>query len=119
MAFVGATDPPRSQASAEPVWAPSLHQGDVVVWDNIKPHQAAGAAAAVEPAGARRLPLPSYRPEDHPIEEMVSQVKQLLRRSEARVNDELSEAMAEAMRCVTPEDILGWFRHAGLCAAHG
>jgi hypothetical protein len=50
---------------------------------------------------------------------MFSKVKQLLRRVEARVKDELSEAMAEAMRRVTPEDILGWFRHAGLCAAHG
>jgi hypothetical protein len=36
-----------------------------------------------------------------------------------RAKDERYEAMAEAMRSVTPEDILGGFRHAGLCAAHG
>jgi transposase len=115
MAFVGATDTPRFEAYAEPIGAPSLHEGEVVVWDHIKPHQAAGAAAAVEQAGARRVPLPPYSPEYSPIEERFSKVKQGLRRVKARAKDELDEAM----RSVTPEDILGWFRHAGLCAAHG
>jgi transposase len=119
MAFVGATDTPLFEAYAEQILAPSLHEGDVVVWDNIKPHQAAGAAAAVERAGAQLLPLPPYSPEYNPIEEMFSKVKQFLRRAEARANDQLYEAMAEAMRRVTPKDILGWFRHAGLCADHG
>src|SRR5262249_20136888 len=79
----------------------------------------AGAAAAVEQAGARLLPLPPYSPEYSPIEEMFSKVKQGLRRAKARGKDQLYEAMAEVMRSVTSEDILGWFRHAGLCAAPG
>src|SRR5262249_53412711 len=60
MAFVGATDTPLFEAYVEQILAPSLYKGDVVVWDNIKPHQSAGAAAAVEQAGARLLPLPPY-----------------------------------------------------------
>jgi hypothetical protein len=32
---------------------PALHAGDVVTLDNIKPHLAAGVAAAVERAGVR------------------------------------------------------------------
>jgi transposase len=119
MAFPGATDTPTFEAYVEQVLAPQLHAGDVVIWDNIKPHQAAGAAAAVEQAGARLVPLPPYSPEDNPIEEMFSKVKQILRRAEARAEDQVYEAMVEAMRRVTPKDILGWFRHAGLCAAHG
>jgi transposase len=119
LAFPGATDTETFEAYVEQVLVPALHEGDVVVWDNIKPHQAAGAAMAVEQAGARLVPLPPYSPEYSPIEEMFSKVKQLLRRAEARAKEELYEAMAEAMRRVTPEDILGWFRHAGLCAAHG
>jgi len=119
MAFEGATDTPLFEAYVEQILVPSLHEGDVVVWDNIKPHQSAGAAAAVEQAGARLLPLPPYSPEYTPIEEMFSKVKQGLRRAKARGKDALYEAMAEVMRSVTPEDILGWFRHAGLCAAHG
>ena len=46
-------------------------------------------------------------------------VKETLRRAEARVEDELYEVLGEALRRVTPEDILGWFQHAGLCATHG
>jgi hypothetical protein len=50
---------------------------------------------------------------------MFSKVKQGLRRAEARAKAELYEALGETLRQVTPEDILGWFQHAGLCATHG
>jgi transposase len=103
LAFPGATDTETFAAYVEQVLVPALHQGDVVVWDNLQSHQAAGAAAAMEQAGARLLPLPQYSREHSPIEERFSHVKQVLRRAEARAKDEL----AEAMRRVTPEDILG------------
>ena len=63
------------------------------------------------------LPLPPYSPDYTPIEEMLSKVKQGLRRAEARTR--LYEAVGEALRRVTPQNILGWFRHAGLCATPG
>jgi transposase len=91
----------------------------VVVWDNLKPHLTAGVAASIERAGARVLPLPPYRPDYTPIEEMWSKVKQWLRRAGVRAKDALYDVLGEALRQVTPEDILGWFRHAGLCATHG
>jgi hypothetical protein len=50
---------------------------------------------------------------------MFSKVKTTLRRSAARSKDDLDEALGEALRRVTPQDILGWFQHAGLCATHG
>ena len=98
---------------------PELHPGDVVVFDNLKPHLSAGVTEAIEGAGARVLPLPPSSPDDPPIEEMFSKVKQGLRRAKARVKTELYETLGEVLKQVTPEDILGWFRHAGLCAAHG
>ncbi len=98
---------------------PALHAGDVVTLDNIKPHLAAGVAAAVEGAGVRVLPLPPYSPDYNPIEEMFSKVKEVLRRAGARAKDELYDASSEALWQVAPEDILGWFQHAGLCATHG
>ena len=40
---------------------PALHAGDVVTLDNIKPHLAAGVAAAIAGAGARVvLPFSPY-----------------------------------------------------------
>jgi transposase len=119
LAFPGATDTAAFQTYVEQALVPELHEGDVVVFDNLKPHRTAGVAAAIEGAGARVLPRPPYSPDYTPIEEMFSKVKQGLRRAEARAKAELYEALGETLRRVTPEDILGWFRHAGLCATHG
>ena len=65
------------------------------------------------------LPLPPYSPDYTPIEEMYSKVKQGLRRAAARTKPKLYEALGEVLRQITPQDILGWFRHAGLCATPG
>jgi transposase len=119
LAFPGATDTAAFQTYVEQALVPERHEGDVVVFDNLKPHLTAGVAAAIERAGARVLPLPPYSPDYTPIEEMFSKVKQGLRRAEARAKAELYEALGETLRQVTPEDILGWFQHAGLCATHG
>jgi transposase len=119
LAFPGSTDTAAFQTYVEQALVPELHEGDVVVFDNIKPHLAAGVAESIERAGAQVLPLPPYSPDYTPIEEMFSKVKQGLRRAEARAKAELYVALGETLRRVTPEDILGWFRHAGLCATHG
>ena len=118
-AFPGATDTAAFLTYVEQALVPALHAGDVVVLDNIKPPKAAGVVAAIENAGASVLPLPPYSPDYTPIEEMFSKVKEALRRAEARVKDELYDVLGAALREVTLEDILGWFRHAGLCATHG
>ncbi len=119
LAFPGSTDTAAFRTYVEPVLVPELHQGEVVVFDNLKPHRSAGVAASIEGAGARVLPLPPYSPDYTPIEEMFSKVKQGLRRAGARARAKLYDALGEVLRQVTPEDILGWFRHAGLCATHG
>ena len=116
VAFPGATDTAAFQTYVKQVLVPALHAGDVVVWDNLKPHLAAGVASAIEGAGASLLPLPPYSPDYTPIEEMFSKVKEALRRVGARAKAELYEALGEAMKRVTPQDILGWFQHAGLSA---
>jgi transposase len=114
-AFPGATDTAAFQTYVDQVLVPALHTGDVVVLDNLKPHLGSQVAASIERAGARVLPLPPYSPDYTPIEEMFSKVKQGLRRTGARTEAKLYEAL----RRVTPKDIIGWFKHAGLCATHG
>ncbi len=61
---------------------PEPHEGDVVVFDNLRPHLAAGVAKSIEGAGAHVLPLPPYSPDYTLIEEMFSKVKQSVRRAE-------------------------------------
>lgn len=119
LAFPGSTDTAAFQTYVEQVLVPELHAGDVVVFDNLKPHLTAGVAKSIERVGARVLPLPPYSPDYTPIEEMYSKVKKSLGRAEARTKAGLYEALGEVLRRVTPKDIIGWFQHAGLCATHG
>ena len=119
LAFPGSTDTAVFRTYVEQALVPELHKGEAVVFDNLKPHLSAGVAASIEGAGARVLPLRPYSPDYTPIEEMFSKVKQGSRRAGARARAELYDALGEVLRRVTPEDILGWFRHAGLCATHG
>jgi transposase len=119
LAFPGATDTTAFQTYVEQVLVPELHEGEVVVFDNLKPHLSAQVATAIENAGARVLPLPPYSPDYTPMEEMISKVKQALRRAKARSRTELYDALGEVLRQVTSQDILGWFQHAGLCATPG
>ena len=119
LAFPGATDAATFQTYVEGVLVPSLRKGDVVVFDNLAAHLAPAVSAAIERAGAHLLPLPPYSPDYTPIEEMFSKVKEFLRRVAARTKGNLYDAIGEALKEVTVEDILGWFRHVGLCPAHG
>jgi transposase len=119
LTFPGSTDTTAFQSYGDQVLVPALHEGDVVVRDNLKPHLAPGVAKAIEQAGAQVLPLPPYRPDYTPIEEMDSKVKAFLRRVAARTKSGRYHAIGEGMKQVTLEDIIGWFKDAGLCATHG
>jgi transposase len=116
LAFPGATDEAAFQSYVDGVLVPDLRRGDVVVFDNLAAHRMPGVTEAIERAGASVLPLPPYSPDFTPIEEMFSKVKEFLRRVAARAKGDLYEAIGEALRQVTAQDILGWFRQAGLCA---
>jgi transposase len=107
--FTGSTDTEVFQAYVDQVLVPELHEGDVVVFDNIKPHLTARVAKSIAGAGAKVMPLPPYSPEYTPIEEMFSKFKQNLRRAEAGTRTRLDEAVGAALRQVTSQDILGWF----------
>lgn len=118
LVFPGATDAAAFESYVEEVLVPELHAGDVVVWDNLSPHQAYAAAAAVKRAGARLLPLPPYSPDYTPIERLWSKIKAYLRRVAARNKDAVYGVLGEALERVSLQDIIGWFQLAGLCATH-
>jgi len=113
-AFAGATDTDAFRTYAEVVLAPQLHKGDVVIWDNLKPHKDREVVEAVERVGARVLPLPPWSPDLTPIEKMFSKVKGVLRTLAARTTESLVAAMGAALRRVCSTDTMGWFRSCGL-----
>jgi transposase len=116
LALPGAVNAATFEAYVEQVLVPALRPGDVVVFDNLSSHLRPAVVAAIARAGARVLPLPPYSPDFTPIEEVFSKFKGFLRRIGARAEGHLDDAIGEGLREVTVQDILGWFRHAGLCA---
>src|SRR5437763_3904831 len=115
LAIEGAVNAPTFLAYVERVLVPALHRGDVVIFENLRAHLSPDVTAAIERAGATVLPLPRYSPDFNPIEEMFSKLKEFLRRVGARDKGPLYDAIGDGLRAVTPRDILGWFRRAGMC----
>ena len=119
LVFPGATDTQAFQTYVDQVLVPELRPGDVVVFDNLKPHLSRHVAESIERAGATVLPLPPYSSDYDPIEELWSKFKGQLRRIAARTKDSLYKAVGETLDSVTIQDILGWFNHSGLYATYG
>ena len=112
--FPGATDTAAFQTYAEKVLGPELRPGDVVIWDNLKPHKNAEVIKAVKEAGGCVVPLPPWSPDLTPIEKMFSKLKQSLRSAAARTTEGLTEAIGSGLRGVSTQDIQGWFGSCGL-----
>jgi transposase len=110
LAFPGATNTAVFEDYVEEVLVPELKPGDVVIWDNLKPHQSEEAIEAVEAVGAQVVPLPPWSPDLTPIEEMISKVKGSLRSAAARTTEAVYAAFGSALHDVTPENIAGWFQ---------
>jgi transposase len=115
LAIEGAINAATFLIYVEQILVPALRRGDVVIFDNLSSHLSPAVSEAIERAGASVLPLPPYSPDFNPIEEMFSKFKEFLRRVGARAKEHLYDAIGEGLREVAPEDILGWFRHAGEC----
>ncbi len=92
---------------------PSLRPGDIVIMDNLSSHKSAEVARLIESVGARVRFLPAYSPDLNPIEAMFSKLKEALRSAKARTFATLIDAMGEALRSVSRQDIEGWFGHCG------
>jgi transposase len=90
-------------AYVEQVLCPALKPGDVVVMDNLSSHKVAGVRAWIESVGAELLYLPPYSPDLNPIEKAWAKLKQLLRSAKARTTEALEQAIAEAIKRISPK----------------
>jgi transposase len=113
LAFDGATNSASFQAYVAECLVPALRPGDIVVMDDLSCHKTAEVARLIAGAGAEVRYLPAYSPDLNPIERLFSKLKAALRSAAARTVDGLIEALGEALREVSPGDILGWFAHSG------
>jgi len=100
-------------AYVEQVLCPKLQAGAVVVMDNLSAHKVKGIRELIEATGADLLYLPPYSPDLNPIEKAWSKLKQWLRSAKARTTEALEQALAEAIRAITSDNAVAWFRHCG------
>ncbi len=112
-AFRGATDEAAFRTYVERVLVPALRPGDIVALDNLAAHRVPWVARTIRKAGAGVWYLPPYSPDLNPIEKVWAKVKALLRKAAARTTEALWDAIAEALRAVTPDDCANSFAHCG------
>jgi transposase len=111
--IAGAMNAITFEAYVEQVLAPTLRVGDIVVLDNLKAHKSERVVALIEARGAQLEFLPPYSPDLNPIELCWSKVKAALRAAKARTLDALLDAVADAFRSISRQDIKAWFTHCG------
>lgn len=110
LVYDGPTDTAVFLTYVENCLAPALNPGDVVVMDNLSSHKVKGVAEAIEAAGADAWYLPPYSPDLNPIEKLWSKVKANLRSIKARTTETLYDAIGDALRTITQDDLRGFFR---------
>lgn len=113
MTIAGATDTEVFQTHVREVLCPTLRPGDLVVLDNLSPHENAQTLQLITQAGAEVRFLPASPPDLNPIEKRRRKVKQFLRSAEARDREKLQAAIAAALATVTAQDALNGFASCG------
>ena len=115
----GAADGAVFTAYVERCLVPELRVDDLVIMDNVATHRSERVSSLIEGAGAHMILLPPYSPDFNPIEECFSKMKQMLRSVAARTSRKLRNALGKAINAITPQDVKGWFEHAGYWAPSG
>jgi len=93
--------------------APTLRRGDVVVMDNLSSHKAAAVRRVIRAAGALLIFLPPYSPDLNPIEQAFSKLKTLLRKENARTQEQTTSCIGKLIDRITPCECANYFRNAG------
>jgi transposase len=111
--FDGPIDSPSFLAYVEQVLVPTLHQGDVVVLDNLAVHKQPEVRAAIEAVGAHLRFLPPYSPDFNPIELAFAKLKAFLRAARPRTFDHVNALVAIALELFTATECRNYVRHCG------
>jgi transposase len=109
----GSVTTPVFEAFIEQVLLPTLSPGDLVVLDNLAVHKSSYVEQRLRQHGCQLVFLPAYSPDFSPIEHAFSKIKQCLRDARAQTVETLIDAIADALRSITPFDAIGFFTQAG------
>ena len=98
------------------VLIPSLHEGDIIVMDNMRTHHVKEVSEIINNSEKllTLLYLPPYSPDFNPIEMMWAKIKSVLRMIKIRNISMLPDAIKTAFSKITSSDCIGWFSAVGL-----
>jgi len=113
MLIEGAVNTAVFETFVEQVLLPTLHQGDIVLVDNLSAHKSKRVVSLLATKRCQILFLPAYSPDFSPIENAFAKIKQRLRVAQAQTIDALIEALDLALAAVSPFDAIGFFTNAG------
>ena len=113
LAVEGATTARVFETYVEKVLVPTLRAGQIVVMDDLGAHKPRRIGEPIEGQGCEMLYLPAYSPDYDPIEEAFGKIERFLRKASARSKEALVQALGAALSAVSPEEVWGYFEHAG------
>ena len=94
------------------ILCPELHEGDVVILDNLCIHKTPTVSRLIAAKGALVRYLPADSPDLNPIEQAFAKLKSHLRQAAARTLHDLQEAIVTSLAQFEPDHCQGFFRHA-------
>lgn len=109
----GAMDREAFDTYVETQLAPTLNKGDLVILDNLKPHQSEHAANCLKDKKAWFLFLPAYSPDLNPIEMAFAKLKALLKAAQARTYDALWRTIGNICDLFQQDECWNYFKAAG------
>ena len=115
--FDGPINGERFLAYVEQFLVPTLKRGDIVVLDNLGSHKGKAVRRAIRAAGARLLFLPKYSPDLNPIEQVFAKLKTLVRKAAPRSLDAISDAIANALMAIPPQECANYLTNSGYASA--
>jgi transposase len=109
----GPIDGESFRAYVERVLVPTLHEGDIVIMDNLGSHKGKAVRHLIRSAGAKLFFLPKYSPDLNPIEQVFAKLKHLLRKAAARTIESICAAIGEILSVFTAKECANYFRNSG------
>ena len=104
-------------AYVEQVLVPALKPGDIVIIDNLGSHKGKAVRRSIRAAGAKLFFLPPYSPDLNPIEQVFAKLKGFVRKAAPRTLDAVSDAIAQALATIPPDECANYLSGAGYASA--
>jgi transposase len=101
----------------ETVLAPTLHEGDIVILDNLGSHKGKAARQAVRAKRAHLIFLPPYSPDLNPIEQLFAKLKHFMRKAQERDHEATWRKVGELLDLVSPIECANYLRNSGYASA--